>query len=61
MDYGKDMQIYIPTEIWFTQSVLATIGKIGSLLRLPGTVLPTWALLCYKDKPIFNMMVLFIK
>ncbi|KAK4572002.1 hypothetical protein RGQ29_030413 [Quercus rubra] len=35
MDFGKDMQIYILTRIWFTQWVLVTIGKIGSLLRLP--------------------------
>ena len=50
MDYGKDTQIYILIEIWFTQLVLVTIKMIGSLLRLPGMVLIKWALSCHWDK-----------
>jgi hypothetical protein len=39
MDCGKDIQSYIRMQIWFTQLVLVTTGRIGFTLRFPGPVL----------------------
>ncbi|KAB2096782.1 hypothetical protein ERO13_A01G125900v2 [Gossypium hirsutum] len=41
MGYGKDMQIYILIEIWFTQLGLVTIQKTGFLLRSPERMMTT--------------------
>jgi hypothetical protein len=39
MDCGVGMQNYILIQIWYTQSVLVIIVKIGFLLRFPGVIL----------------------
>lgn len=39
MDCGTDIQNYILMQIWFTQLVLVTIGRIGFMLMFPGPVL----------------------
>jgi hypothetical protein len=39
MDCGTDIPNYILMQIWFTQLVLVTIGRIGFTLRFPGQFL----------------------